>query len=280
MIDLKSDSSVLCTSCGKRKAIYLRRTSGEKLCVLCYEKVLIKSIKKTLRDIKELRPGITVTSVIMLERLVPSLTLLYLLNKVERRYGCNVSALIISLRGYEKFVEGIVNSIIIDKFGLEKNAAKVIDIEGNLKCMPTEMINSYLVTLSTKADSYSNIIVLPFTLNDVNEIILTSLLDGDLNTALILQSFRIGNITYILPFYSIPNYDIYIFSYLRGIYTSSLCNLILELNGCKEHSSYRDYLIIKELVKDLSYNNPELSQTLIKSINKLFRRDLSLSPET
>ncbi|MCS7107980.1 MAG: hypothetical protein RMH77_03940 [Sulfolobales archaeon] len=260
----------ICTSCRRRRAVYLRRTSGEKLCSSCYEKSLIKVIKRALRDVNELRPGATIASIIILERLIPSLTLLYCLNRVEQRYGCSVLALAFYMKGYEKVIEDVINSVLISKFNFNKNLVKVLEVEEGLRYTPNEMLDYYLSVTSNKLSMYSNIAVFPFTLNDVSEAAINSLLYGDLKSIALPQSFKVGDTRYVMPFYNIPNYDIYVFSYVKGFYDHVLDDLIPSFNKCLE-PPYKHYIVIKELIKDLSYNNPELTQTLVKSVNKLFK---------
>ena len=94
MIDLKSSNDTLCTSCNRKVAVYLRRSSGERLCSICFERSLIKVVKRSLRNVRDLRPGIELASLVIPERLVTSITTLYILNKIEKRYNCRVIAVL------------------------------------------------------------------------------------------------------------------------------------------------------------------------------------------
>ncbi|MEM0361021.1 MAG: hypothetical protein QXH46_00180 [Sulfolobales archaeon] len=275
MTDLKYNSQILCTSCGRRKAVYLRRSSGERLCSFCFEKSLIKAIKRTLRGVEKLRPGMSVSSLIIPERLITSLTMLYCLNKVERKYGCKVIALVAYKKRFKDVVEGVVD-LIKGRLGVE--GVELVESDDDLKDATPEMLNHYLEAVCTSLDLDVGVVALPLTLNDVNEVILNSLLNGDLDSALLLPSFKKGTHIYVIPFYNIPIYDVYVFSYVRGIYDLTLDNLILSIEGNRKHLR-EDYYIVKEMIENLSYNNPELTQTLLKSVNTLLKGGQKLSPQ-
>ncbi len=269
MTDSKPDLGVLCTSCGRKKAVYLRRASGERLCTSCFEKALIKTIKRVMRNVKKLRPGATIASIVIPERLIASLTMLYCLNKVEVRYGCRVLALVFDVERYKDVVRDVINLVVKGRLGFDGSSLEIVEGSKDLKDTASGILKYYLEVLPLNIDSDVDVVALPLTLNDVNEVILSSLLSSDLSSALLLPSFEKGTVTYVIPFYNVPAYDVYAFSYVRGIYDSVLDDLILRI----ESSTYirEDYVIIKELVKDLSYNNPELTQTLVKSVNLLLR---------
>ncbi len=271
MTDLRSELGLLCTSCGRRRATYLRRMSGERLCGLCFERALVRTVKRALRYVKELRPGVSVASLIIPERLITSLTMLYLLNKIERKYGCRVLPLAFSTKGYRELIEDVGELIVKGKMGFEGTSLEVVEVYGGLKDTACEILNYYLKVLHAEMGGNIPVVAVPLTLNDVNEIVIKSLLDGDLGPALLQPSFKKGDVTYVIPFYSVPTYEVYAFSYVRGIYDLTLDGVITEVTygeGC----SSNDYALIKELVRDLSYNNPELSQTLLKTVNSLLRR--------
>lgn len=274
MTDLKYDPQILCASCGKRKAVYLRRSSGEKFCSSCFEKSLIKAIKRTLRGVEKLRPGMSISSLIIPERLITSLTMLYCLNKVERKYGCKVVALAVYKKRFKDIIEGVVG-LIKGRLGTEE--VELVESDEDLRDTTPKILNHYLELLRTSHLDVG-VTALPLTLNDVNEVVLNSLLNGDLDSASLPPSFKEGTRTYVIPFYNIPIYDVYIFSYVRGIYDLTLDNLISSIESGRKHLR-EDYSIIKEMVENFSYNNPELTQTLLKSINTLLKGQSKLSPQ-
>lgn len=250
-------STSKCTSCSKRPAIYVRRSSGERLCSICFERSLIKAIKRSLRNVRGLAPGASILSVIIPERLVESVTLLYLLNKIERRYGCNVIATLVTCANSD--LSSIIKLLELNKLILSENII-LLQLAERYCFLTDPQRFKYVVKLySNIALSVStNVIALPLTLNDVNELVINSLLNGDLDSALITQPISLNDITITIPFFRIPANEIYAFSYLKGFYTHSLDLLI------PEYSCSAKQAIIKELVRDLVINNPELSQTLSK----------------
>jgi len=267
LIDLKSSNDTLCTSCNRRVAVYLRRSSGERLCSICFERSLIKVVKRSLRNVRDLRPGIELASLVIPERLVTSITTLYILNKIEKRYNCRVIAVLPINERYRTIIDDIINLIIKPKVGINDEFIDIINYgDSKLNISSAEVYGKYirLINLITK---YS-VIALPLTLNDLGEIILTSLLSREVENIPIQPSFKLNSQTLIIPFYNVPEYDVYIYSYIRGIYDLTLDDILTSL---RDTYISEDQVIIKELVRDLSYNNPELTQTLVKSFDRIVR---------
>ncbi len=73
----------LCTSCGKRPAQFLRRTSGEKLCLPCLFKSIEEKVWRTIRDEKMIEPGDKVAIAISGGK--DSLVLLDILGRLKER---------------------------------------------------------------------------------------------------------------------------------------------------------------------------------------------------
>lgn len=268
MIDLKSSKKFLCTSCNRRVAIYLRRSSGERLCSICFERSLIKIVKRSLRDVKDLKPGIKLASLVIPERLVTSITTLYILNKIEGKYNCKVVAVLPVNECYRDVVDNIINSVIKPKVGIDDEFIDIINYgDSRLNISSVEVFNKY-VKLTINSITKYNVVALPLTLNDLSEIILTSLLSHYLENIPTQPSFKLNSQTFIIPFYNVPEYDVYIYSYIRGIYDLTLDDILTSL---RDTYVSEDQVVVKELVRDLSYNNPELTQTLVKSFNKIVR---------
>lgn len=248
-----------CTSCGRRFAVYFRRASGERLCSVCFERSLVKAIKRSLRNVKELTPGTSILSVIIPERLVESITLLYLLNKIERKYRCDVIATLVTCVDFTS--SDIIKLLEFNKLASAENVILLQLSERYCLSLDPQTFK-YVIRLYGKIATSvnTNIVALPLTLNDVDELVINSLLSGDLNNALITQPINLNNIIITMPFFKVPANEIYAFSYLKGLYNYSLDSLI-PIRSCSVRQA-----IIKELVRDMIVNNPELTQTLSKFI--------------
>lgn len=256
-------SSYVCSSCRRYGAVYLRRSSGERLCRKCLERSLIKSVKKAFRDVNELKPKSTVITLIPLERVVEGTVLLHLLNKVERRYGNNVVAAVSS----DKLIHILTTYLAIDESSVVVMGADV----GRVGCSVKELFNKYKgigIELASKIGT--KFIVLPFTLNDLNELIIYSLLiENAIDSKMISESFKESDVIFINPFFNVQSIDVHVLAYLSGIY--KVLDEFAELNIRCE--ALDDALgLIKALVNDISIRNTELTYSVIKSIRRMFNK--------
>jgi len=261
LIDLRYDVGGRCSSCNRRQAVYLRRSSGERLCTTCFERSIIKSVKRSLREVKELKPGTLILVITTLDKLVEGLTLSYVLNKIERAYGCRVLNAL---------------SIALDDVHIVTQLSKVHEVSDGIQHIIIPLrssipsINSsfrdYLKLCLKIAVAVSiNIVALPLTLNDVSEVVVNSLFDGDLKSAGLMHSFKVDGVTAVIPFYKLTTSEVYAYSYLRNIYNLDIDLLMPPTPIC--HRASRK--VLRELINDLSMNNPELTQTLSKFIELL-----------
>lgn len=262
MIDLRYDVESICSSCNRRRAVYLRRSSGERLCIVCFEKSVIKSVRRSLREVRELKPGTSILIMITLDKLIEGLTLFYILNKIERKYGCRVlNALSITLDDVSVIVQlskvrGVDDSI----------QYIIIPLRNNLPNTNFNFRDYLKLCLKIAVAINVNIIALPLTLNDVGEVVVNSLFNGDLNSAKLMPSFKTNDVTVVIPFYKLTTNEVYAYSYLRNIYSLDVDSLIpsTSMMYCRTPRK-----ILHELINDLSMNNPELTQTLSKFIELL-----------
>ena len=96
-----------CSVCRRRPAFYLREYSGHRLCTLCIERTLAKTVKRRVNSTHLLSPGDTIA--VPLYRYDPSggLSLARLLSIVEARYGSRILILAPRGGGYEEHVSRV-----------------------------------------------------------------------------------------------------------------------------------------------------------------------------
>ena len=77
---------VKCSSCGIGEAIYWRKESGEKLCLKCLEKSLIRQVKREISRWSMLEPKDTIGFVFLEKYPLVSISSYNILKKIERDY--------------------------------------------------------------------------------------------------------------------------------------------------------------------------------------------------
>ena len=83
----------MCSVCGRRGAFYLRRSSGQRLCVKCLEQAIEAAVKRSIRGINVFRPGMRVGVYIASLDPRAGLALSAVMGSLERRYGGEAAAL-------------------------------------------------------------------------------------------------------------------------------------------------------------------------------------------
>jgi len=87
LIDEAEGWEPLCTRCSRRPAVYLRRHSGEKLCLGCLYRSIAKEIKRAFSSVRTTGPGLKVGVLVSENLALESLLLLKLLNDIEKSYS-------------------------------------------------------------------------------------------------------------------------------------------------------------------------------------------------
>ncbi len=247
-------SNVICSSCGRREAFYYRRASGEKLCPLCLEKSLMKSVRKSFSNFSNrlsIKPVLNV--LIPPERVVEGYVLTSLLNKLERKYGGQVipitSKSVFEFLISSQYIETGLNIVTYDdEMFLNTDCYTVLDsLNDSLR------IIQHLSSKGNRADAY----ILPYTLTDFNQALLEYLLIKHGKGFNPLTIKVVDERPIIYSFKAVPRADV--IAYALSIEKHNILNFV----GRPYCSTYSE---VKHVVYNVIAKHVELSYTMLKSL--------------
>ena len=246
MTGSRSSDSALCTACGRRRAIYLRRSSGERLCHVCLERSLLKNIKRSFHYVKPPTRAV-ILYVIPPCRLVEGVSGLALLSRLELKYGGVIVAALPNI------ITGKLGRDLLRGAGVIYYDSKCLERLRKELGLVTPMSFIYYLSdhLMSTIEPLPNAIATPITLTDIVEEFLTNLLTG--------KSFRFKNSVKGIPlvhiFKRVLRTDILAFSLAKGIATFMNHELRCDI--------FRE---VEELAAEISLRHSELAYRLPLSI--------------
>jgi hypothetical protein len=226
------------------------------------EKILTKAIKASLRR-ASLRPKSVISVVIPFGRIAEGIILAYLVSKIEAKFNTIV---VVSYPRICGDLCSVLNRVAVPQF----TACISYHIEDAEKPQLTgELISTTLKEAERVLRTFEpspKIILLPFTLTDINEAFLESLMimPDLMNT---IKKMTSHNPVASLPFSSFHRRDILAFSYKKST-----------LNTVSRYQCYQNYrpelVEIPLLVNELEYFHSELSYSSLKSLKKILEKGM------
>jgi len=238
------------------KPFYLRRSSGEKLCPKCLEKSLIKHIKRSFRGIKSIKPGSTLCVFVPPGKVLEGTALHIILSHIEKNYGSSVTSFFPNCfrKASSKILEiisGLSNSVILYYNKEMYNFPSLL-----------ELIN-YSINTATNHCNKSRIklpMLLPFTLTDIVEGFIDSMVFQEGSDGRSLFNDLLSNVKYLLPFKGIVRSDILAYAYGKGFLEAlNLCPITIA-DGARQ---------ISDAIAEIEVNHSELLYSTLKSIKQL-----------
>jgi uncharacterized protein (TIGR00269 family) len=263
--------------CGK-EGFYFRRHSGEILCKKCFIRSIERTVFKTIKREKLFEPNDRI--MVALSGGKDSLVLLHILNKIERKYGCELFAVTIDegVSGYRE--EGInISKKITQSLGIEHHiltfkehygytleeicniaSSKGIKLLGCTFCgiLRRRLINkAAIIFKATKVATGHN-------LDDEAQTILINLIRGDILKMIRLGvkpvKQREGFVPRVKPLRYIPEKEIAIYAYLMGF-------PLYEKECPYVRASLRDE--IRNILNDIENRHPGTKFSIVSAADKL-----------
>ncbi len=241
-------SKELCSVCGSREAVYFRRASGEKLCARCLERSIIKNLRRGLSRVKDLlKPKSILLYIIPPFRVIEGITILYLLDAIEKSFGSVFYALAPNTLTNVKLSPRNVYGILYYKYHSEGPCVEA-----------KEIIDSIIAIITThirRLEPKPKLAITPLTLNDFAEYVLSRTIKGELPEDLGL--IRVNGTILINPLINTLREDILVLAYHKGIfrYVRDFC-----VNYCE------DYKVITELIAELCKEHHEVVYRLPRTL--------------
>ncbi len=261
MLTKTNSTKVLCTTCGRRTAFYYRQSSGEKLCSVCLEESLENHIKHSFSKRVKLGKNPVILVYIPPERVLEGFLLAYMLSKIEKKFGGVVN---VASSGN---VLGAIKRLGLDEY-LERNENVMYRVIGGiteeLECYTMKSLENSLRILEGNPELIKGVhaILLPYTLTDLNEAFLEHVILGIGNLkSLRAEKHLINGVPLILPYAQVDRVDVIALSHALkfvGLLNSEFTSHNV---GC------RDGKLVRELVIQVTMKHPELTHTMLRSIN-------------
>ncbi len=249
----------LCDVCMRRPAAYRRRDSGEKLCVHCLSKSLVKRIRKGISKSVRLRHGALVAVLALKERMVESLVLAEIVSLIEERHGGHVLILVPDPAVLQVMHTALTREIPSIYLVAEAK-------EGMKPFSLPEIINSLaprLRSIGFRIDA----ILTPLTLSDFFEIQLQSLLANAMLAREVSPLPRVvGQSVIVHPMSNILRQDVYAYAFFKGM-----------LDGLNNDATSGTHVvedecitpILKSVSADFSEHHPELVFKFVETMVSL-----------
>lgn len=240
-----------CSACGKRYAVFKRRTSGEKLCRLCLHSSVVKQIRKALHYYKMIRKNCSVLFLPIVNKPLLSIAALSMYESAVKDFDVSISILC-----FNRYIDCRVISSVID------GRHRVIEIED--KFITRDFIEwlkyGEYMAIKIARESGVEFIVVPLCRDELSILSLFGLLTASRTIfSEGLPVREIDGITIARPFYYVVSNDVlYLALTDRRIAELSLSKYEFDEEG--EFSRYARYIL---------HTSPELMYSSIKSIEML-----------
>ncbi len=253
MIIVEGDAS--CKFCGRARASYYKHDSGKAICVRCLARYIQKRVKRELSRLK-LAPRATVAVFMHPALYMESLTLLKLLEGIERRYESVIIALIPSEM-----------TVSVGRVASEHELAGMLSYDSNYLRNPYPL--SVVEDLRSSIKSVSNIgfrvdaVVTPLTLNDLSLMVLYSVFTNSNLVLRLLSSSNAAGLTRVIhAFRAVLRADVLSYAYLSGIYcrATEVPNCLMRGGEPQDHFTS----VLEEMVNELAARHPELLFRLVE----------------
>jgi hypothetical protein len=220
---------VLCTRCSRRQAVYFRRHSGERLCLGCLYRSIVKEIKRAFSTVGSVGPGLRVGVLVSETLVLESALLLKVLGEVEERY----SGLAIAVTCGDVLEEYLA---VIRRYSKDVVPCPELG-DSEIVCVRLPKGLDWLRL---------DLLAVPVTLDDLLECFLRSLLYEhevrNVGTYAELQHLKV-----FAPLHRVPRVDLVAYAFLAGVLDEVSCTKVR-----------RPPDAIGKLVTAISIKHPEL----------------------
>ncbi len=213
----------LCSVCGRREAVYLRISSGERLCARCLERSLARRVKRTLSRTRSIGPRDRILLPVFGSWALKSALMIRLVSMVEREYP---SSLLVAL---EKGMEGLAERLE----GLLAKPAEFLVLEASAS--PREegsMLGCLRAARALSVEAArrigAGIVMLPPPRDLFTALVLSSLARGDVGgMAEYSPVLSVDGVRVVYPFYDVEGEDLCFYAHVLGLYEWGI-----PLQGC------------------------------------------------
>jgi len=199
LADITKGCEPLCTRCSRRQAVYLRRHSGEKLCLGCLYKSIAREIKRAFSLVETTGPGLKVGVLVSEDLALESLLLLKFLNDIEKQYSGLAVAVV-----YGEISENYLAVVrrysrdVVPCLGLESAELACVKLPRGLEGLRLDLL------------------AVPVTLDDILGCFLRNLVHRyevrEVRTDMKLQHLKV-----FAPLYRVPRVDLVTYAFLVGL---------------------------------------------------------------
>ncbi|MCE4601545.1 MAG: hypothetical protein F7C38_08360 [Desulfurococcales archaeon] len=246
---------VKCDVCKKRDALYYRTYSGHRLCTICLERILSKTVKRTIGESGLLTPGSRILAVVRPSEPMHSLASLLLLSIVESKFNVELHVLAPSQLNKNNMIESIVDRIgrwvksssLIEEFPLPKS-------QGPIHCIRYE--RAWALSRAKKLNA--DVIAFPLSRTCINTIGLEALLSSRTDAlSEALPAIPWTRPPIFSPIANIEGEALSAYAFLKGLQLDPLCTTTIPA---------------KIPLLSILGNRPELEFSSSKTIIKLSRK--------
>ncbi|MDJ0271900.1 MAG: TIGR00269 family protein [Aigarchaeota archaeon] len=233
------EREVVCNVCHDGKAVYYRVYSGERLCRTCFVKTFEKRVIRTIGRYKLFKPDDKIAVAVSGGK--DSLSLLYVLKKIERRFpraGLLAVTVDEGIEGYRdealEYVEEVTRMLEVplyktsfeEVFGKtlsEIVASRQFRLSGLAACSVCGPLRRRAINIAAKRAG-ATVIATAHTLDDVVQTYFLKTFRGELGTSEIGLRLEGPFIPRVAPFRLTPEREVVFYAYLHNIpFQSQVC---------------------------------------------------------
>ena len=267
---------VKCTLCGRREAFFMRLYSGEKLCKRCFQESIITKVRSTISKYRMLEPRDRIAVAVSGGK--DSVTLLHIMVEIEKRFPSTLYAVTIDegIRGYRDEAMEIAAENC-KKLGVEHITLSFKELYGYTLDEIVKLTKgkdlapcSYCGVLRRKAlniaakNAKVDKLATAHNLDDETQTILLNLMHGSpfrmAKIKPVTLITRDGFVKRIKPLCEVPEREIALYAYLKGIRFQSVpCPYAGE--------ALRND--IRNILNRLEEKHPGIKYTIYRSMEKI-----------
>ena len=226
------NEAVKCTTCRIRSAIYYRKESGEKLCLQCLERSIVRQVKHEINKWKMLEPHDVIGFLIPIETLLTSIPAFRIMAIIERKYATKLFLL-----RPKELIGGIFNGENTVEYQLPRKPKNI-----------TELLRFERIEAAKISKEHNiNKVIIPHTLEFEASYFLSNILEynfeslSDLSPKMYSEKY---GVLFVKPFRKVKSYEILLYGYLKGllgdVYFKDVISKYFTFNN---YHRYLDYIL-------------------------------------
>jgi hypothetical protein len=205
----------LCSVCGRREAVYLRRSSGERLCARCLERSMVKRVKRVLSRTRSIGPRDRILVPVLGFWQAKSAALLRLVSIVEKEYP---SSLLVALDE-----ESLPCLPMLRRIAVKEASYHALEGTGSLRLAGSPILSllraARAVALEAARRLGAGIVMLPPTRDFLVSLLLSSMIRGLVGGLAEHRGvMEVGGVRVVYPLYGVECEDLAFYLHLTGIY--------------------------------------------------------------